>query len=311
MRAVKVILTVILLVPAVFGQQGVFDFLRADIGARASAMNGSFVSVTDDPNVLFYNPASLATISSTRLSFSYFKHLLDISSGSAAYAGNVAGIGSVGFGVLYFDYGSFTAADATDNETGNFGASDLALVGGWGSTVDEHTSIGLSLEYIYSRIAEYRSTGIAVGCGVLYQIPSVHMTLGASILHLGKQMTSYDGVTEPLPLDVTIGLSERPEHLPVLLSLNFHRLNDDQDSFLKRLNAYTIGAEFTVSPTLLLRGGYSNQQKQDLQTSTQTSGFNGFSFGAGLLIKRYQIDYSYNSYGIIGGLHHFSVGMTL
>jgi hypothetical protein len=310
MRAVKVILAVIVFAPAVFGQQGVFDFLRTDISARAAALNGSFVSITDDPNVLFYNPASLSTLTSTRLSFSYFKDLLDISSGSAAYAKNIDGVGSVGFGLLYFDYGTFTTADELDNETGNFGASDLAIVGGWGSAVDEHTSIGLNLEYIYSRIAQYRSTGIALGWGVLYQIPSARMTLGASILHLGKQLTSYDGVAEPLPLDITIGLSERPEHLPVLLSLNFHRLNDDQDTFLKRLNAYTFGAEFTISPTLLLRGGYSNQQKQDLQTSSQ-SGAAGFSFGAGLLIKKYQIDYSYNSYGIIGGLHHFSVGMTL
>ena len=310
MRAVKVILAVILFGPAVFGQQGVFDFLRTDISARAAAMNGSFVSITDDPNVLFYNPASLSTITSTRLSFSYFKDLLDISSGSAAYARSIDGVGSIGFGILYFDYGTFTTADELDNETGNFGASDLAVVGGWGSAVDEHTSIGLNLEYIYSRIAQYRSTGIALGGGVLYQIPSARMTLGASILHLGKQLTSYDGVSEPLPLDITIGVSEHPEHLPVLLSLNFHRLNDDQDTFLKRLNAYTFGAEFTINPTLLLRGGYSNQQKQDLQTSSQ-SGFTGFSFGAGLLIKGYQIDYSYNSYGIIGGLHHFSVGMTL
>ena len=153
-----------------------------------------------------------------------------------------------------------------------------------GSAVDDHTSIGLNLEYIYSRIAQYRSTGIALGGGVLYQIPSARMTLGASILHLGKQLTSYDGVSEPLPLDITIGVSEHPEHLPVLLSLNFHRLNEDQDTFLKRLNAYTLGAEFTINPTLVLRGGYSNQQKQDLQTSSQ-SGFTGFSFGAGLLIK--------------------------
>jgi hypothetical protein len=310
MRALKVMFAVICFVPALFGQQGVFDFLRTDISARAAAMNGSFVSVTDDPNVLFYNPASLTTNNGTHLSLGYFKHLLDISSGSAAYTRNVEGIGSVGLGVLYFDYGSFTRADESDNETGNFGASDLAIVAGWGTTVEEQTSVGFNLEYVYSRIAGYSSTALALGGGVLYQIPSARMTLGASILHLGTQLTSYDGVRESLPLDMTIGVSERPEHLPVLLSLNFHRLNDDQDSFFKRFNAFTIGAEFSMSPTLLLRGGYNNQQKQDLKISSQ-SGVTGYSFGAGLLIKQYRIDYAYNSYGPIGGLHHFSIDIKL
>jgi len=64
-------------------------------------------------------------------------------------------------------------------------------------------------------------------------------------------------VLQTLPLDITIGLSSVLNIFPYCLSLNFHRLNDDQDTFLKRLNAYTFGAEFTISPTLLLRGGYS------------------------------------------------------
>jgi hypothetical protein len=37
-----------------FGQdKGTYSFLRNDIGARAAALNGSFVSMTNDPNLLF------------------------------------------------------------------------------------------------------------------------------------------------------------------------------------------------------------------------------------------------------------------
>jgi hypothetical protein len=54
-----------------FAQQATFDFLRIDMSARASALNGSFVSMKDDPNVVFYNPASLGTISRPKVSASY------------------------------------------------------------------------------------------------------------------------------------------------------------------------------------------------------------------------------------------------
>ena len=33
-------------------QQGTYNFLRTDVSARAAALNGSFVSMKDDPNVL-------------------------------------------------------------------------------------------------------------------------------------------------------------------------------------------------------------------------------------------------------------------
>ena len=44
------------------GDRGTYDFLRLDVGARAGALNGSFVSMTNDPNLLFYNPAALPTL---------------------------------------------------------------------------------------------------------------------------------------------------------------------------------------------------------------------------------------------------------
>ncbi len=288
---------------------GTYAFLRNDVGARAAGLNGSFVSMTSDPNVLFYNPASLATITTPRISLGYFKNLLDVNSGSLAFAQQVEGVGFIGFGIDYVDYGSFDQTDQSFNTIGTFGASDLALVAGYATMLDDAASFGANLKYIHSSIAEYTSSALAADLGFLYQIPSENLTLGASIRNVGRQISEYGSTREDLPLDFVVGVTKRPEHLPVLLNLNFHKLNEQRSTFFDRFASFTVGAEFLLSESLRLRFGYNNEQHRDLKLGT-TAGISGLSFGGGLVFSQYLVDYAYNSYGQIGGLHRISLGMN-
>jgi hypothetical protein len=196
------------------------------------------------------------------------------------------------------------------NILGSFGARDLALVLGAGRSLDDVTSLGVNVKFLYSSIAGFSSAGLALDAGVLYQVPSENITLGASILTLGTQLKSYHGIKESLPLDVKIGITKRPEHLPVLLNLNLHRLTERRDKFLDHLSAFSFGAEFLMSESVRLRAGYNNQQRKDLKLGT-SAGLAGISLGGGILIGEYILDYSFNSYGKIGTLHRISLGMTL
>jgi hypothetical protein len=301
---------VILAAPILLGQGSTFNFLRTDVSARAAGLNGSFVSMMDDPNVVFYNPAALATISSPKASVGYLKHLLDVNAGNVSFAENADGIGNIGFGVTFIDYGTFTQTDASSNILGTFGARELALIAGIATSIDDQTTVGVNGKFIYSSIAEYRSSGLAFDLGALYQIPSEHITLGASVLNIGRQLGTYAGIRESLPLDVKIGITKCPEHLPVLLNLDFHRLNESSGSFADRFGSFTFGAEFLMSESVQLRLGYSNEQRKDLKLGT-SAGLAGFSLGGGFLFQEYQIDYSFNSYGKIGELHRISLGMKL
>ena len=299
-----------LLLQQCFSQDtGTYAFLRNDVSARAAALNGSFVSMTDDANVLFYNPASLVTISSPRVSLSYFKNLLDVNTGSLVFAQDVQGIGNIGVGIDYVDYGTFTRTDLSQNDLGSFSASELALVAGYGMMLDEQSSIGGNIKFIHSSIAEYSSTALAVDLGYLYQIPSENITIGGSVLNLGRQLTEYASTRELLPLDIVVGITKRPEHLPVLLNLNFHKLNEQRAHALDRFSSFTFGAEFLMSESVRLRFGYSNEEHKDLTLGT-TAGLAGFSLGAGFILNEYLIDYAFNSYGKIGGLHRISLGMS-
>ena len=292
------------------GDRGTYDFLRLDVGARAGALNGSFVSMTNDPNLLFYNPAALPTLERTSFSLGYFKHLLDVNAGSLTFGTDMEGFGPIGVGIMYIDYGSFDETDASENTLGTFGAREIALSAGWGTEIGENTNFGAAIKLIHSVLASYTSTGVAADFGVLYFIPSEQITLGASVLNLGAQTQTYAGVRESLPLDVRIGITKRPEHLPVLLNLNFHNLNEQRDNLLQHFQDFSFGAEFLLSESLRLRLGYDNEHRRELKLGT-SAGLAGFSAGLGLLIDEYSFDYAFNSMGKIGGFHRLSVGMTL
>jgi hypothetical protein len=309
-RTILLFITVAGLAVLLPAQQGLYDFLRLDVNARAAGLNGSFVSMKDDPNVLFYNPAALATLSKPRISASYLDIMMDASMGSLSYARNIDGIGDVGGGVTYINYGSFTRTDANLNELGTFEAKELAFIAGIAAHYDDEILFGINIKYIYSSIAEYSSTALAVDFGFLYNIPSQNISIGGSVLNLGTQLKKYIGTSESLPLDVKIGITKRPEHLPINLNLNFHRLNEKTDKFFECFNAFSAGAEILMSESLRLRVGYNNKQHKDLKMGT-SAGLAGFSMGAGIIIKDYQFDYSYNSFTKDVGIHHISIGASL
>jgi hypothetical protein len=307
----ELILLCCLAFSALSGQdRGVYSFLRNDVSARAAGLNGSFVSMTGDPNVVFYNPGALTTLTRSEVSAGFLKHLVDVNGGYVSLSRPFAGFGTLGAGIIFLDYGTFNETDESLNILGTFGASDMAFVVGVGHALDENTSVGANIKLIYSSIAEFSSAGIALDAGVLYQIPSENITIGGSILTLGSQLNSYNGVKESLPVDVKIGITKRPEHLPALLNLNFHRLADRRDNFLDHFSAFSFGAEFLMSESVRLRVGYNNQQRKDLKLGS-SAGLAGLSLGGGILIGEYLVDYSFNSYGKIGSLHRISIGMSI
>ena len=292
------------------GTTTIYEFLRNDVSARAAAMAGSFVSVTNDPNVLFYNVAGLSTLDTPKGSVGYFKHLLDINSGYVSYGQSINDVGSVGAGITYTNYGSFTTTDELGNNIGSFNASDLSVAVGYANLLQENLYYGASLKFIYSSIAGYQSTGLAGDLGILYVIPENHIAIGASIRNLGRQLSTYLGTREDLPLDVSIGGSIVPRGIPLLLNVNIHKINDQTDNFGDRFRAFCVGGEFTLSRVFQLRFGYNNEQRKDLQIGTST-GLAGFSAGLGITVSGYRVDYAISSLGSIGSLHRISVGTSL
>lgn len=303
-------LVLIILSSILYSQQTTFDFLRMDISPRAAALSGAFVSNTDDPNVIFYNPAGLKQLTGTPVSFSFAKHLMDINLASISASTEIGSFGRFGFGVQYINYGSFERADENGYKDGTtFGANEIALTAGYAGTIDDNFYYGINARFIGSFIDSYSSTALAADLGVQYLIPSERISIGVSALNLGGQLSSYIETNEDLPLDVRAGISKRMEHLPLILFLSFNKLNDKTDNFGGRFKNFVLGGEFSLSRVLKLRLGFDNEKRKDLKVGT-TAGLAGFNLGLGALINKYNFDYSYSSLGSIGALHRVGISTT-
>lgn len=293
------------------GERSTYEFLRHDVSARSSAMAGSFVSMNGDAAGMFTNPASIGTVASPQALFGYTNHLLDINSGFAAYAQEMSGIGKFGIGVQYVNYGSFEQTDIFANKLGTFTAGDLALSVTVSDEFEENLYYGVTAKYIYSSIAEARSSALAGDLGLLYLIPgSDPISIGISLSNIGAQLDPYVDTKETLPFEVKIGGTIKPQHLPLQLNVNFHKLTEQKDSFLDTFNAFSVGGEFTLSKALRFRFGYSNERRKELKIGT-SAGMAGFSLGGGLVMTTLRLDYSFNSLGKIGSISRITIALDV
>jgi len=280
------------------------------MSARAGALGGSYVTNNDDVEVIFYNPAGLNFLEESPASVSFVKHLMDINLFSLAFSTELNDIGRFGAAVKYINYGNFEEADEFGNVTGEFGAGELALLLGYAGTFEENFYYGANAKVIYSSIADASSSAIGVDLGVHYEFPELMLNIGASVLNLGSQLSSYIDTKEDLPLDIIVGVSKRLENLPVRLSLDFHRLNEDRDEFYQRFKGFSLGAEFYLSQVFTLQLGYDNERRSDLKIGN-SSGIAGFNGGLGVTISEYKFNYGYSSLGLAGALHRITLSTAL
>lgn len=288
------------------GGSNTFDFLRNDVGARAAAVGGSFVALTDDPNMIFYNPAGLTSLSRQKLSVGFFKHLMDVNSGYASFGSEIQGFGFAGAGIVYTNYGEFTRTGEEGQGLGTFSAHDFALAAAYGGGLATGLTYGVGAKFIFSSIDDIYSSAVAVDLGMQYVAVPERLRAGISLMNLGTQLDPFVNTRESLPLDLKVGVAITPEHLPASILVNLHKLNEEQDNIGDRFKAFSVGAEFSASPNVFLRFGYNNERRRELKIG-QSTGLAGFSIGAGFTTGMYGVDYAFNSYGPIGALHRISI----
>src|SRR5258706_4679390 len=283
-----------------------YNFLQLDVGARAAALGGGPVVMGDDPNAIFYNPAALATLTQRRVSFGFFKHLLDINAGHASFGTEIPNLGFVGAGIVYINYGEFARTGEEGEDLGTFHAGELAVTAGYAGALQPGLEYAVNAKFIYSSIAEAPSSAAAIDLGVQYVAIPDRITIGISLLNLGTQLNPYVTTREDLPLNLRVGAELYPEHLPAALLLSLDRLNEKQDSFGQRFKAFSVGLDLLPGPNVHLRIGYNNGQRQDLKVLS-SSGLAGFSIGGGINTDVYSVDYAYSSLGQIGAVHLISI----
>ncbi len=287
-----------------------FQFLRFNESARAAALGGAFVAMPDDPAALFFNPASLWTVEEEMVTTTYLKHVLDINSGLVSYSNHKENFGAYAASVTYTNYGGFDRADKSGQKSGTFGANDMSLNLSYANELDSNLFYGVTTKFIFSGLESFNSTALALDGGLLYQMPKIRTNIGASILHAGTQLSTFDEVSERLPLDIRIGANHRLRGLPLLLNFSFHHLADGTDNFFQRFENFSLGGEFSFGKSIQARIGYDNGVRR-ATTESSSRKLAGLSAGVGIITNFANIDYSISSFGAPAMLHRLSLGITL
>lgn len=287
-----------------------YNFLRFNSSARATALAGAFVAMTDDASAVFFNPASISTVQEKKLSLTFFKHVSDINSGQTSYIHEFEKAGIFAASVSYTNYGSFDKADINGNKDGTFSANDLAMGVTYSNKIDTNLYYGVTMKFVFSTIESYNSSALAFDVGLIYSIPKASINIGASILHSGFQLSKFAGISESLPLDVRVGINHRLKGLPLLINFSLNHLADNEDSFFNRLLNFSIGGEFYFGKYFQARIGYDNQVRR-LTSPEGSKELSGFCGGVGLKLKDFNIDYGLANVGISAILHRFSLNLNL
>lgn len=323
---------------AQIGGQNVYSFLEQPLSARVSALGGNQASINDnDINLGFVNPSLITAEMKNDLGFNYTNFFSGMNFGSVQYANSFNKIGSFLGTLQFMDYGKFDYADQTGTLGGTFGASDMALTIGWGRQLDSSFSIGAAGKFIYSFYEDYNSLGFAVDVAGTYQSKN-GWTMSLVASNLGLQLTTYTpGVRAQLPFNLQYALSKRLEHVPFLFSFIYNHIekwdltyNDPAnpsggtdpitgepieesgiekfgDNFLRHI---VLGTEVYIGKNIVLRAGYNFRRRQEMMITTKP-GMVGFSWGFGVRVSKFKINYARSTYHQLGSPNFLSITVDL
>ena len=286
----------------------IFQFLQLPVSSHATALGGDNISITeDDAELSYHNPALLTNAKGRMLGLNYMNYLHRTNALGASYTMGMGERSILGLKAQYLDFGKMKNTDADGNILGDFSAKDMLLMGTYSFDFSPRLTGGVSGKVIYSNYEQVYSLALGVDLGLNYYNPDA--TLSASIVarNLGGQIKTYDGIHEPLPFNLLIGLSKDLKHAPVRLSLTLTDLhkwqaedfyNSSDDSWSKiLLKHFIIGADIFPTSSTYLSMGYNFLLHSELKNNAKRS-LEGLFVGAGLQVHSIKIGVSYGKYHV-------------
>lgn len=329
------------------GGNSTYDFLRLSNSARITSLGGSLITVRDgDLSLAYHNPAALNPAMHRRLVFSQSTHM-GPTHGYVAYGHCIDQFKKpfmVHGGLQYISYGEFENKDLSGMSTGTTSAAEYALNLGAGYQMSRFLSVGANMKTILSYLGDYNSTGMAFDAALMFADTAKHINLTFALKNMGTQFSTYarNDNMEPLPFDMQIGVSHKLKYIPLRFSVIMHNLHrwgivyddpnnqDDQAIFTDNNQSQNNTAVKVVDdifrhfifnlellfgkkgkPEILrLAAGYNHMRRGELSSSS-VNDLAGFSFGIGIRVKQFQIDYGFGSYHFAGAAHHFGISVNL
>ena len=161
--------------------------------------------------------------------------------------------------------------------------------------------------------------------GLSYYNSEKEFSFGVVLKNIGAQLKPYYEDRQKMPWDIQMGISKKMNHAPLRLSLTAMYLNrwkfdyidnaDKEykgDNFAKALFKHlVIGIDYIPSENFWIGVGFNPKTKMDMKLQGGGNGLAGFSAGAGVKIKMFDVGVSFAKYHPSAMSMMMSVSTTL
>ena len=160
------------------------EFLNLKPGARSQAMGGAFSAVSDDANLLQYNPAGLVFLTKKELMISYLRWLAEIDTQYLSYVhpGIYKGL-NFGVGLQWFEI-LMPKTDLNGVEMGDVKVREYLTVLSLSGKLSPTIAIGGNLKIADSTLSKYTSTALLMDTGVLILTSLFDLGITINSFHL-------------------------------------------------------------------------------------------------------------------------------
>ncbi|MWW25801.1 type IX secretion system protein PorQ [Algibacter lectus] len=324
-----------LLATAQVGGESTYQFLNLISSPRQAALGGKVLTNVDyDVTQGLYNPAAINVEMDNQLALNYVSYLGGIGYGTASYAYTIdRRTQTVHAGITYVNYGQFDGYDEDGNSTGTFSGSETALSVGYATQIGySDFYFGANLKLITSKLEQYSSFGAAVDLGLIYINEDLDFNAALVVRNFGTQITTYAGLKESLPFEVSLGLSQRLEHVPIRWHVTFENLQEwpisrpnparetsdlsgasssEKIGFVGQVIRHTIlGAELFPESGFNIRLGYNFRRGEELRIVDQRN-FSGISAGISIKMNKMRFSYTHAKYTSAANANFFGLQIDL
>ncbi len=288
-----------------------YSFLRIPTSSRANALGGNIVSLIErDPSLAFHNPGLLGGEMDGMINLNYMNYISDINVGSAMFSKAFKDKGAWAVGASFFSYGKIDEYNSENVSLGSVSAKDISIHGLFSYDLSERWRGGLSLKFLYSTMADYTSLGLGVDAGLSYYNSDDLFSFGFVLKNIGAQLKPYNDERQRMPWDIQAGISKQMRNIPLRFSLTAMYLNkwkinavntnateDDKSGFAQNLFKHLVfGVDYVPSDNFWVGIGFNPKTRIDMKLRGGGSGLSGFSAGAGVRIKRFDVGASVAQY---------------
>ncbi len=271
-----------LMFPQSAGNTGL-SFLKLGFGARNIAMGDAGATAANDVTALNYNPAIIAGLENTQLTFMHNSWIQDVRSELGGVKFDLFNLPfAIGFNVTTISDIQVReiAGDPISTFNGNYFCGSIST----GFFISDNLSFGTTLKYLYEGILNDEGEGFGLDFGLRYKTNIEGLFASAVIRNLGSMSPLRNEKTK-LPAEIRIGPAYNfalPES-----KLSFTAAGEFQKYLSTNDIHFNLGAEALYNGIFAIRAGY--------QTGYISK---GFTAGAGLRWGNLVFDYALTPFAL-------------